>query len=282
MKKILVPIDFSVASNDALEIACQLADRTGARIFLIHVNEMATQAAPLAEYAAVAASVDNEAYDADAFDRLDDLRNQFLSKKGYEKLKISVEVREGALPQVLSVYTDEEEIDLVVTGTKGATGLKNLFLGSNTQYMIRNAKCPVLAIPQGLKELKIERVVVPSTLDEDQQLVFKVVKAWQMWFGFEIEAIYLNNPLNAPTDGSIEARKNKLIEAEGLHNVYVHIYGLTWKEDKAILTYAEEVDADLIIMGTHQRHGLGQMLFGSVTEETANHSHVPLLAIPIA
>ena len=78
------------------------------------------------------------------------------------------------------------------------------------------------------------------------------------------------------------AEKNRLIEATGLRHVYLHLKSEAVKEEDAIRAYADEAEADLVIMGTHQRHGLSHLLFGSLTENTANHTHVPVLAVPIS
>lgn len=281
MKKILVPVDFSEASVNALRVAAQLAVRSDAGMYLLHVNEMAPYVIPVSEYAYTSSAVDVEEYDKEAENRIKNLKADLLNEARFSKLDIETGVREGLMIPVLRSIIEEEGIDLIIMSTLGASGWKEVFIGSNTERVIRHAACPVLVIPDGVSEIKVKKVLVPSTLRPDQKSVFKIAKEWQDLLGFDVQTLYINDPLNAPTLGSIEAEKNRIIEEVGLKHVYLHIYGQTLNEEAAILAYAKEAEADLIIMGTHQRHGLSHMMFGSITEDTANHAHVPVLAVPI-
>lgn len=281
MRKILVPIDFSESSINALKVAAQLAVRADIGIYLLHVNEMAPYVIPVSEYAYTSSAVDVEEYDKEAERRIQNIKSDILSEPRFGKLNIETGVREGLMIPVLSAVSEEEGIDLIVMSTLGASGWKEVFVGSNTERVIRHAVCPVLVIPEGVHELKVQRALVPSTLKPDQKAVFKTAKDWQDLLGFDVQTLYINDPLNAPTLGTIETEKNRLVEEAGLRHVYLHVYGQTLNEEAAILAYAKEAEADLIVMGTHQRHGLSHLMFGSITEDTANHAHVPVLAVPI-
>jgi nucleotide-binding universal stress UspA family protein len=166
-------------------------------------------------------------------------------------------------------------------GTKGASGMSEFLVGSNTEKVIRTAPCPVLAIPESTETFDPKIVLLPSTLKNDQWNVFQYVAKWERVFGFSTKVLYLNNPSYLPTDGSAEARKNRLAEAAGLSRTDVIMTTETFYEDSAILATAHQCDADMIIMGTHQRKGLSHFLFGSITEDTVNHSNVPVLTFPI-
>ena len=282
MKKILVPVDFSDASTNALRVAAQLAVRANASLYLLHVNERAPYIIPVSEYAYTSAPADLEAYDKEAEERMQNVKAVLLNEPRFSHLQVETGVEEGLLTTVVKTVTENEDIDLIVIGTLGASGWKETLVGSNTERVIRHADCPVLVIPEGVRELNIKRALVPSTLKPDQKGVFKVVKAWQDLLGFEVLALYINDPLNAATNGSIEAEKKRLVEPVGLSEVYLHLYGPSLNEEAAILQYAGEAEADMIVMSTHQRRGLSHLLFGSITEDTANHAHLPVLAVPIA
>jgi nucleotide-binding universal stress UspA family protein len=281
MKKILVPVDFSDTSINALRIACQLALRSKSAVHIVHVNEMAPNVAPMAEYAYVDTTYGVDAQEDEIQERLDALCAELRAEPEFEALVIESELREGLILPVVREVCREEKIDLIVMGTLGASGIKEVVVGSNTERVIRYAECPVLVVPSGITTFNIRNVLVPSTFKPDQEEVFRTVKAWQDALGFKVESVYLNNPLLVPTDGSIEAEKNRILERVGMKNVLLHISGFTMFEDNAILNHAYEADADLIIMGTHQRRGVSHMLFGSLTEDTANHTHIPVLAVPI-
>lgn len=281
MKKILVPVDFSETSINALKLACQFALRADASIYLLHVNESVPYIIPVSEYAYTASAIDIEEYDQELKKRIETLKADILKEPQFKNLKIEAAIEAGLMVPVVKKAAEDEFADLIIIGTMGASGWKEMLVGSNTERVIRHAPCPVLVIPAGIQELKIDRVLVPTTLKSDQLGVFKTVKAWQDLLGFDVEALYVGDPLNASTRANVEAEKNRLIEATGLRHVYLHLKSEAVKEEDAIRAYADEAEADLIIMGTHQRHGLSHLLFGSLTENTANHTHVPVLAVPV-
>jgi nucleotide-binding universal stress UspA family protein len=282
MKKILIPVDFSDTSLNAFHVACQMANRIGAKVYVLNVNETVANVAPMAEYAYVDIARTNEAAERELMVQLENLRDELLYDPQFEGLDVEILLRDGLVLPVIRQISTEEDIDLIVMGTLGASGLKEIIVGSNTERIIRYADCPVLVIPEGVKELKVKKALVPTTLKADQEKVFNLAKHWQHLLDFKMETLYLNNPLNASTDGEIEAEKKRMAERVGLEkDLFLYIFGDTLNEDNAILSYAQHTDADLIIMGTHQRRGLSHMLFGSLTEDTANHTHIPMLAVPI-
>ena len=70
---------------------------------------------------------------------------------------------------VVKKVAEDEFADLIVIGTMAASGWKEMLVGSNTERVIRHAPCPVLVIPAGVQELKIDRVLVPTTCFENRQ-----------------------------------------------------------------------------------------------------------------
>ena len=282
MKKILVPVDFSDTSVNALKMACQFAVRADAAVLMLHVNETVPYIIPVSEYAYTASAVNIEEYDQELKNRIQTLKSDILKEPRFKGLRIEAVIEAGLMVPVVKKVAEDEFADLIVIGTMGASGWKEMLVGSNTERVIRHAPCPVLVIPAGIQELKMDRVLVPTTLKSDQLDVFKTVKTWQDLFGFDVEALYVGDPLNASTRANVETEKNRLTEATGLRHVYLHLKAEAVKEEDAIRAYADEAEADLIIMGTHQRHGLSHLLFGSLTENTANHTHVPVLAVPVS
>ncbi|MFN0174600.1 MAG: universal stress protein [Saprospiraceae bacterium] len=282
MKKILVPIDFSQGSRNALLVAAEIAYKSGARLEMLHVNLAAVYSAPFSEYTAVSEYVVvDQQYDESAAAALEKLKMELLAMPSYSNLDISSRVEEGYLHSSVRSVAQEDDVDLVVMGTKGSSGLNEFLVGSNTEKVIRTAPCPVLAVPEHTQQFHPNIVLLPSTLKNDQRGVFHYLAQWEKFFDFHVKVLYLNNPLGLPTDGSAEAQKNRLAEAAGLKKTDVIITSGTFFEDDAILVAADVCDADLIVMATHQRQGLSHVLFGSVTEDTVNHSHIPVLAVPV-
>ncbi|MDO8365444.1 MAG: universal stress protein [Saprospiraceae bacterium] len=282
MKKILVPVDFSDYSKNALYVAADIARKTGATIEMLHVNLAAVYSVPFTEYAAGANFVvEDEKYDKTATDLLENLRMEVLAMPAFADLDIKTRVEDGYLHTSLRNVANEDGVDLIVMGTRGTSGMDEFLVGSNTEKVIRTAPCPVLAVPQHIKQFSLKIVLLPSTLKSDQKGVFHYLTQWEKSYDFHVKVLYLNNPSGVPTDGSAEAQKNRLAEAAGLKKTDVIITSGSFFEDNAILIAADVCDADMIVMATHQRQGLSHFLFGSITEDTVNHSHIPVLAVPI-
>lgn len=282
MKKILVPVDFSQGSKNALYVAAEIAHKSGATLEMLHVNLAAIYSAPFSEYVAATDYVaEDQKYDAAAESEMVKLKQELLANPQYANLNITSRVEEGYLHNTLNNVAKEDDVDLIVMGTKGASGLSEFLIGSNTEKVIRTAPCPVLAVPERIKQFSINRVLLPSTLKSDQSGVFQYLAHWDKLFDFTVKVLYLNNPSGLPTDGSAEAQKNRLAEAAGLRKTDVIVTSGTFFEDNAIVVAADVCNADMIVMATHQRKGLSHFLFGSITEDTVNHSDIPVLAVPI-
>ena len=280
MKKILVPIDFSPNSKNALRIAATIARDHKASIELLHTNVAAAYAIPLSEYVAASEYAEDQEYDETAAGLLERMKQELYKDPAFATLTVETRVTEGFLYSCIRNVAEEDGVDLVVMGTKGASGVSEFLVGSNTEKVIRMAPCPVLAVPESTKEFVLKTLLLPSTLKDDQNGIFRMVAEWQKVFGFNVKVLYLNNPSGFPTDGSAEAQKNRMAEAAGLVKTEVIMSMGSFFEDSTILSVADQYDVDMIAMATHQRHGLSHMLFGSITEDTVNHSDIPVLAVP--
>jgi nucleotide-binding universal stress UspA family protein len=281
MKKILVPTDFSGNAKHALQMAASIAAKAGVPLEILHTNTAVAYAPPLPEYAGVT-QVELDDYYESATNELFALKNELTAQPGCENLAIESRIEEGFLYSTIRRIADEDQVDLIVMGTKGATGAVEFFVGSNTEKVIRTSNCAVLAVPEKSdNKATFLRVVLPSTLQPNQEIAFKTLASWQAKFPFEVDVLYLNNPAGFNSNDEIEAAVAKLAADAGLKNVKTNISSNTFNEEASILTFARDVKADMIAMATHQRHGLSHLLFGSLTEDTVNHSDIPVLSIPI-
>ncbi len=280
MKKILLPTDFSNNSKHALKIAASLAQRVKGRLELLHTNTAVAYAPPLPDYY-VPEAFDMTEYYENAAEQLFKMKRELVDSGKYEAVKFETLVEEGFLYATVRRIAEEDRADLIVMGTKGATGATEFFVGSNTEKVIRTAPCPVLAVPENSGDFSLKKVVFPTTLRKDQESVFKLLAEWQKVFPFEVKVLYLNNPGGFDSNEAIEKALNGFIDAAGLKKVTPFIGGSTFNEEASILQFAGQEQADLIVMGTHQRKGLSHLLFGSLTEDTVNHTDIPVLSCPV-
>lgn len=280
MKKILVPTDFSENSKHALRVAAQIAAKCGATLEILHANTAVVYAPPFPEYYAAEQFAFDD-YEETAVKAMFELKQELVAQPEFATLTVETRLEEGFLHSVISRVAEEDGVDLVVMGTKGATGTTEFFIGSNTEKVIRTAPCAVLAVPQNSGEFTLGTVCLASTLRSDQTSAFQSLAEWQKCYSFDVKLLYLNNPAGFDSDAEIEKAAREFEAKAGLIRLSVFSSTNTFNEESAILEFAHQNKAEMVVMGTHQRQGLSHLLFGSLTEDTVNHSDIPVLSIPL-
>lgn len=279
MKKILVPTDFSPNAKHALRVAAILAVKSHARLGLLHANTAIAYnpAFPESVFAGMYDATDYYGVAADEFRKL---KKELTEEPVFSNLGIDTRVEEGQLYAAVRRVVEEDEADLVVMGTKGAAGAAEFFVGSNTEKVIRTAPCPVLAIPENSGAFELKTVLLATTLEKDQAAAFRQLAGLQRYWPFKVNVLYLNNPSLFASDEDIKKTVAAFAKEAELKNVHTFVSGNTFDEEGSILKFAQKEHTDLIVMATHQRKGVSHLLFGSLTEDTVNHSSIPVLSVP--
>jgi len=138
---ILVPTDFSPASGAALSYAKELAARFDARLSLLHVvtNPQATGVWTPDVYVPASPEM-REGFLREARARLENA----VTAEERTRFRVTIAADIGAVAEKIQDFVREQQVDLVVMGTHGRTGLAHLFLGSVAERVVRSASCPVL------------------------------------------------------------------------------------------------------------------------------------------
>lgn len=147
LNRVLIPTDFSDFSSPAVQYGCAIAARFDAEIHLLHVVPDAAMLVPEAA-AFTAESMEAQA----AALREEAMKNlQALDVEGWTNSKSVIrEVRVGAAFMEIIEYAREKEIDLIVIGTHGRSGLMHVLMGSVAERIVRKSPCPVLTVkPEG-------------------------------------------------------------------------------------------------------------------------------------
>lgn len=278
MKKLLVPTDFSKTADAALEVAVSIAHQVGASITLIHINELVGPVIPVSELHFAIDQELRERYVDSIRVNLGKMLEKLSAK--YNDVSIDQRIQEGVFASSLIELAKLENFDMIVMGTKGATGLKEFFVGSNTEKIVRFAPCPVLAVPNN-QRTKFNNILVATSLDDDQASIFETLKGWHDLFNKKAYLLNVNSPEAYANDERFKADEPGLEAVADLDFEIIRTTGFTLNEEIAIFEQADEKEVDLIVMGTHQRKGLMHLLVGSLTEDVVNHSDLPILAIPL-
>jgi nucleotide-binding universal stress UspA family protein len=142
LHRILVPTDFSKHSHNALGYAAAFAEKFGAELFLLHVVQDLALFIPEAVSVAPPAVPPIEQMTAAVREALDRL----VRENDLGRLTVHCEVREGTPFYEIIQFAREAEIDLIIMGTHGRSGLAHVLLGSVSERVVRKAPCPVLTV----------------------------------------------------------------------------------------------------------------------------------------
>jgi len=278
MKNILVPTDFSEQAENALEVAYHIAKKANSELTLLHVIEDTT--------------VTSVHYTADM--ELSNMENKLFMVRMVEKAKrdisalndkygdieIKTQIRIGNPYHNIKDYISESEVDFIVMGTKGSTGLEEFLIGSNAEKVVRHAKCPVLTIHKKAEKFDFKDIVYATGLELKDEYCIRILKQIQDAYGAKIHLVRVNTPNNFESDRTSLPALKKVAEKCGLSNYDVHVFNEA-SEEEGIIYFAEYIKADMIAMATHGRTGLAHLLTGSIAEDVVNHAKRPVLTYVI-
>jgi nucleotide-binding universal stress UspA family protein len=274
MKKIVVPYDFSVEADFALHAASQLCLKQNAELHIMHVIEIPSGYLSLyPNYGFELESVYNDNIIKIVTEKLNKVAEKWAGK-GFE---VTSEVKYGKPFDSIQETIATEEADLIVMGSKGATGIKEMFVGSNTERVIRFAKVPVLTIKQEVNFNEITELLFATDFTADKSLEF--AKKIQKMFDLRIRLlkVYNTNDWALIERTALEKLEEFGIE-QGLKNYSYHAIDSPFVTD-GILEFSHLHKVGLIVMGTHGYTGIGHLIAGSNAEGVANHSKIPIFTV---
>lgn len=277
MKRILVPTDFSPPAQWAAEVATEIARKAEAEIVLLHVIEEPGSESFNVE-GQVAASGDEEEkfYLAQLIRKSRrDLADAAAEIEG-TGVRVSTRLKMGNAFHGIRSIIMEQAADLVVMGTSGRSKLEEMIIGSNTERVVRYAKCPVLTVHERPLGKGFRNIVYASSLRDDERAFSEVVKNTQAMYSSTIHLLHINTPASFQPDTTVLAAMERFAGKQQLSNYTLNVFN-HYSEEEGILHFAKRIGADLIAMSTHGRKGLAHVLAGSIAEDVANHSVKPVL-----
>ena len=165
-------------------------------------------------------------------------------------------------------------------GSYGASGFQEFIIGSNAERVVRFSKCPVLTVKQKNPNFDIQNIVLASDFREDNDGFFDKFIQFTETFDAHIHLLKVNTALNFETTKTSKKLIEDFLINRDIKNYSVHIYNYVSEED-GILNFCNDVDADLITIGTHGRTGLAHLVNGSLAESVVNHTVRPILCIKL-
>jgi len=272
MRKILVPCDFSLPAKEAFKFALEIASRSKGEVFVVHAIHLPIQVETtfgIQPYPMDIELINKiEAEAADAFNRLNAI---------YSSGDITVHFNtfhDLVLPVVLN-FIRAHDIDLVVMGATGSSGFTEVFIGSNTEKVVRFSSVPVIALRKAYGLERFQHIVLPSDFGLNQTGFMNRIQILQEFFQATLDIIHINTPRNFITDREGHEALQEFANHYRLKNFTLNFRN-AYSEEDGIITFAHEIQANLIAMGTHGRKGLRHLLKGSITEAVVSHLECPI------
>jgi nucleotide-binding universal stress UspA family protein len=299
IRNILVPIDFSKMSIQAIKTASRLARRFAASIHLAHVRPFdyagfSAPAPPIVPFSFMPYEQDAERGVARELNAL---------AREYGVSAPTCHVLSGAPPfDEICRVAQRIPADLIVMPTHGRTGLKHVFLGSTAEKIVRHSPCPVLVTRGNALQSKngsrftIKTILVPvdfSSCSRDglryaigfaNEFGAKIIVQHATYLGYiyssEGNAIYDVRAMQETARENAERQMRELVHTVKFGRVK---FGTVLTEGSPVLdicAFAKDRDADLIITSTHGLTGFKHVLIGSIAEQVVRHAPCPILVVP--
>lgn len=277
MKKILVPTDFSPAAKTATDVAFTIAKKENAQLVFLHTIELPSSST---------FNVEGEVLTVENWEeKIFSLKMLQAAKQKLERLvadinskgvKATFELKPGNPFVGIREMITTQPVDLIVMGTAGHSKLEEMIIGSNTEKVVRHARCPVLTVHPTPVKSDFKNIVYATNLSVDEESFARVVINTRNMYDGTIHLVRINTPLNFESDVKVKGDMEAFAKRIGLQRYTINTFN-HYKEEEGIIHFANAIDADLIALSTHGRTGIAHVLAGSIAEGLANHSVIPVL-----
>jgi nucleotide-binding universal stress UspA family protein len=299
IRNILVPVDFSETSIEAIKIARRLARRFTASIHLAHVRQFnyagfSAPAPPVVPFSLMT-------YDDESEKRLLEEFNALARKHGVSLATCHILSGGPAFDEICRV-AQTIPADLIVMPTHGRTGLKHVFLGSTAERIVQHSPCPVFVVREKRRGSKagplhsINTILVPVDFSDCSRKGLQYAISFANEFGARIillhatylgyiyssegTAIYDIPALQKAARKDAQRHMRQLVRSVNFEGVKFETAFTGGSPALDICAFAKDHDVDLIVTSTHGLTGFQHVLIGSIAEKVVRRALCPVLVVP--
>jgi len=277
MQRILIPTDFSLNSWNAIKYCLELFKNIKCTFYILHVN-------PIPPYSGAGSGVRTSTTI---------LREAMLKESKVQLKKLLDQIKEYSdctnhsfITTALYDYfvesikreVQDKKINLIVMGTKGASGLKRVTLGSNTGDVITKVKCPLLAVPENTAYSIPKEIAFPT----DYHIAYdiNVLDTLTNMVEMNNATLRIVHISKKGEDLTEEQRENKEFLHDYLRGIDHSFHSLTsTRLETAIQCFVESRDIDIVAMVAKNLNFYQRILFKPAVEEISYHTDIPFLVL---
>lgn len=282
IRRIVVPMDFSETASNALDTAIAMAKRHQAHITLLHVVDntpfvVSGEGVMFPAYGSIGDLINHV---LKSMDRL--IKSKTEDDTDSAKISFSLRAEVGFVVSTIVRIAKEEEADIIVMGTHGASGWREFFIGSNAYSVIKDAPVPVLTVPSGRKWEYFRNILFPirpiiGCLDK-YEFVRRIIRKNNAEMYILGLAHIEGDEVHVVTD-AVDYLKTSLEEDDVKHQIGFHV-GDNFAT--AILDKAKEINTDLIVITASLDRTIKNFFIGPFAQQIVHHARFPVLSIKSA
>ncbi|MGB5429894.1 universal stress protein, partial [Eudoraea sp.] len=200
-------------------------------------------------------------------------------------VKVTEMVQNYKIFSEINEVAKENNIDLIIMGSHGASGVSEIFVGSNTEKVVRSSDIPVLVIKEPSPLFTPKLVVYACDLRVESIKAYHSARALFENWDLKLHLVYVNLP-NEEFMSTGEIKKKAEFFLKVAHNGAVPsntemIYVSDYSIERGIFNHANDIQADLIAIPTHGRSGIAHFFKGSIGEDVVNHANLPVITFKV-
>ena len=274
MKKILLPIDFSETSENAFVYALEMAKLFKAKLVLLHTFDL-----PIIDNQSMAFnySVMYESIELSNFEHFKQIMpklHKIAEERNLGAIVMNHILMDGDLLISIKKVIEQENIDFVVMGTKGATGWFDSIIGTNTGSVISSVSVPVLSVPVEAKYQKAETIAFTTRFrKKDIEALVKVI-LFAKRIHAKVKCLYVKTPDSDVSEETIKRWESHFEEEENLKIFIIPSDDVKETIEDFIITQ----DVDMLAMLTYKRNFFVKLFTNTTTQELSYHLKTPILA----
>ncbi len=283
MKKILVPTDFSEQASYALDLASEIAGKTGAKIVLMHVMEYAKKqttflgSSTLNTMGSLTTGVEmDDIYFIQLFKKRKQQMAEILSDPVYANIDITDKIMMGTPYHAIEEEITESDADFIIMGTTGVNDWAESLIGSTAEKVVRHSSCPVLTLRRKVRLGDIGKIAFASDFKESKPGYMRIVRSIQKLFGAELHLVYVNTPSHFRNEREIINDLKAFASENELDGHKIHVYSHQ-HEEEGIVWFTEDHKMDMVMMATLGRSGFSRLFEHSIAEDVVNFSKKPVV-----
>lgn len=277
MKKIVLPTDFSDNAYNAIRYAVQLFRDMESEFYLLHTYMPPVYQTSYLLQSPAQFGLSDEIRGI-ALERCEALKKKLESEFKNPKHRFFTKVALNIPVDQIRETQKNENADLVIMGTQGATGAKEILLGTNTMQVIRNVTCPVIAVPSDFKYRSPKYILFPTDYEIDyekgqlQQILDIAVK-----HGSSIDIIHVSSDYELSEDKRQNKQKLEGILAAN-HPIFNDLPDQGVVE--AINEFKSKKEMNLLVMIRNKHTFFERLFIEPVIKKIGFHIDIPFMVVP--